>query len=196
MGNVKDKRLRSEAELRRRAEERLRAKTVELPPSHTDEESRRLVHELEVHQIELEMQNAELRRTQEELELSRNKYTELYDFAPVGYFTFDKHGLIREVNHAGAKLMGTEKRLLINRPFIGFIADADEKDIFLKHIESVLVERSGMHTCEISLTGKCGAVISGQLQSVAIDSIENKDGYILSSIIDGTLSKQLSEALQ
>jgi len=54
-----------------------------------------MVHELEVHQIELEMQNAELKRAQGELELSHNKYVELYDFAPIGYFTFDTRGLIR-----------------------------------------------------------------------------------------------------
>ena len=59
------------------------------------------------------MQNAELHRALEEVELSRHKYTELYDFAPVGYFTFDTHGLIREVNLAGAQLLGIERRLLM-----------------------------------------------------------------------------------
>lgn len=96
----------------------------ELQTPWTEEQTLRLVHELEAHQIELEMQNKELRRAQEELELSRNKYAELYDFAPVGYFTFDTDGLIKEVNLAGAQLLGIERRLLANKPFNSFIADA------------------------------------------------------------------------
>jgi len=107
MGIEKNKKLSEAAcERRRHAEERLRAKTAKMQIPRTEEEAQKLVQELEVHQIELEMQNAELRRIQEELELSRNKYTELYDFAPVGYFTFDAHGLVLEVNHAGAQLLG------------------------------------------------------------------------------------------
>ena len=69
------------------------------------------------------MQNEELRRAREELEISRNQYAELYDFAPVGYFTFDAHGVIREVNLAGAQLLGIERGLLLNRPFSSFIAE-------------------------------------------------------------------------
>ena len=92
--------------------------------------------------------------------LSRNKYTELYDFAPIGYFTFDARGLIREVNLTGAQLLGIERRLLTNQPFIGFIVDADEREIFSGHLESVL-QRQGMQRCEIRLTGKEGTVIHG-----------------------------------
>ena len=83
------------------------------------------------------MQNAELRQAQEELELSRNKYLDLYDFAPIGYFTFDAQGRIKEVNLTGAKLMGVERQGLINKPFTSFIADADGKEIFLKHRQTV-----------------------------------------------------------
>src|ERR1700687_1080288 len=125
MGINKDKSLlTAAAELRRQAEEQLTAKASAARPFRTEEETQRLFHELQVHQIELEMQNAELRRAQEELELSRNKYAELYDFAPVGYFVFDTRGLIREVNLTGAKLLGIERRRLVNKPFISFVADA------------------------------------------------------------------------
>jgi len=75
------------AELRRSAEARLRPKESGGNLPQTEADLRRLLHEFEVHQIELEMQNEELRRAREELELSRNKYAELYDFAPVGYAT-------------------------------------------------------------------------------------------------------------
>jgi len=155
----------------------------------------RLVQELEVHQIELEMQNAELLRTREELELSRNKYAELYDFAPVGYFTFDSSGVIREVNYTGAQLLGRERQLLANKPFSSFIADADGKELFARHLESALL-RQGLQKCAISLTGKDGRVIHGQLQSITVDASESTDGYILSSIVDDTVGKQLETEIQ
>ncbi|MBU4036929.1 MAG: PAS domain-containing sensor histidine kinase, partial [Proteobacteria bacterium] len=129
MGITKDKKPLALAELRRQAEERLRAKTADLIPAQTNETAQKLLHKLEVHQIELEMQNTELRRVQEELELSRDKYSELYDFAPVGYFTFDTRGLILEANLTGCQLLGIERQLLVNKPFIGFIADAGGREI-------------------------------------------------------------------
>ena len=189
---------------------------AELHAPRPEEEQQRLGHELEVYQIELEVQNAELRRAQDELEnqqielelqneellriqdeleLSRNTYTALYDFAPVGYFSFDTHGLIREVNLAGAHLLGIERRLLVNQPFISFIADEEGREIFSSHLETVL-QRQGMQRCEIRLTGKDGMVIHGQLQSVTVDALESKGSSILSSIVDGTVAKQLETEIQ
>jgi len=195
MGIAKDKKLSSSAELRRHAEEQLRAKTADLPSRRTEDDAKRLVHELEVHQIELEMQNEELQRAHRELELSRNKYAELYDFAPVGYFTFDAKGLIREVNLTGAQLLGTDRRLLANRPFTGFIADADGREIFSKHLEEVF-RKQGSLTCEMTLKGKDGASFHAQLQSIAKEKIEGKAGYIFTAITDITLHKKAEEALQ
>ncbi|MBC7962106.1 MAG: PAS domain S-box protein [Steroidobacteraceae bacterium] len=191
----KEKNLSPAAVLRSQAEEMLRARTVELQPPQTSQETQRLVQELELHQIELEMQNTELRRTQEEFELSRNKYAELYDFAPVGYFTFDARGVVREVNLTGSGLLGIERQLLVNKPFSSFIADADGREIFSNHLETVL-HGPGIHRCEIRLTGKDGTVIHGQLQSVTADTGEGKNGFILSSIVDGTLGKQLEAEIQ
>jgi formate hydrogenlyase transcriptional activator len=187
--------LTTATELRRHAEEHLRSKTAELHSPRTEADMRRLLHEFEVHQIELEMQNEELRRAREELELSLNKYAELYDFAPVGYFTFDAAGLIREVNLAGAQLLGIERMLLVNKPFTTLIADAEGREIFSSHLKLVL-QRQVMLKCEIKLKGKDGTVIHGQLQSVAVDNSESKVGYILTSIVDGSVRKQLEEALQ
>ena len=155
----------------------------------------RAQQELETQQIELEMQNEELRRVQHELELSRNKFAELYDFAPVGYFSFDTAGTIRELNVIGAQLLGLEKRQLSGQPFAGFIADADGREVFTNHLESVMLRR-GMQRCEIGLKGKDGCVIQGQLQSVTVERQENQEGYILSSIVDGTLAKQLEAEIQ
>jgi PAS domain S-box-containing protein len=196
MGIKKDNGLLPTAvELRGRAEGRSTTKGVELHPPQTKEATQRLFNELEVQQIELEMQNEELRRIQHEFEVSRNKYTELYDFAPVGYFTFDTRGLIREVNLTGAHLLGIERRLLADIPFINFIADADGREIFTRHLETVL-QRQGMQRCEIILARKDGSMIHGQLQSVAVDDIESKEGHVLSSIVDGTAARQLGAEIQ
>ncbi|TLN05006.1 PAS domain S-box protein [bacterium] len=141
------------------------------------------------------MQNEELRRAQEELEVSRNKYAELYDFAPVGYFAFDPQGLIREVNLAGAQLLGIERQLLANKPFSNFIADAESREIFAKHLELVLHRRVTLR-CEIRLTVSDSIAIHCQLQSIAVDTVESEAVYILTSIVDGTVRKQLEEKLQ
>jgi PAS domain S-box-containing protein len=205
-----------DTDLHSHTEEQSSAKTAKLHLPRTEDETQRPAHGIEVHQIELETQNAELRRAQEELEtqqvememqneellrvqeeleLSRNKYAELYDFAPVGYFTFDAAGVIREVNLAGAQLLGIERRLLANKPFISFIADADGRETFSSHLKSVL-QREEMQKCEIRLAGKGGKLIYGQLQSVTVDAVQSKDGHILSSMVDGTVGKQLETEIQ
>ena len=110
--------------LRRRAEASLRQ--AEGERTHlTAQEAQRLLHELQVHQIELEMQNSELQQAREETELLLEQYTELYDFAPVGYFTLNPDGVIRASNLAGANLLGLERSLLLGRSFIPFIALPD-----------------------------------------------------------------------
>lgn len=91
--------------LRRQAEERLNATGPETAHPLTGEEVQRLYHELQVHQIELEMQNAELRQSRNEVEEALEKYTDLYDFAPVGYFTLALDTRIHAVNLAGAGLL-------------------------------------------------------------------------------------------
>ncbi len=195
MVNSKDKNiLKDSARLRSHAEAMLRAKTSEESSPRTQEDLQRLVHELEVFQIELEMQNAELRRAREELELSRNIYAELYEYAPVGYFTFDEAGLIKNVNLAGARMLGIERQLLADKPFVGFIADAVERDVFLNHL-AMVVQRRVMLKCEINLTGDDGTVIYGQLQSVMVSS-ENNDNHIFTSITDATVRNNLEKELQ
>jgi formate hydrogenlyase transcriptional activator len=184
----------SAAALRLHAEERLLWQKSELHP-RSEEETRRLFHELEVHQVELELQNEELRQAQSELESSRDKFAELYDFAPVGYFTFDAKGRISAVNLMGAQLLGMERRQLCQLPFGGFIADAAGRETFARHRAAVL-QGEGVQRCEIRLKGKDGSVIHGQLQSVLADSVGERDGSILSSVVDGTLGRQLGDELQ
>jgi len=79
-----------------------------------------VLHDLRVHQIELEMQNEELRRTQADLEASRARYFDLYDLAPVGYFTISERGLILEANLTAATLLGVARGALIKQPLTRF----------------------------------------------------------------------------
>ena len=192
----KDKRQSVEtAGSRLHAEEQQKEKAPETGIPRTDDEMRRLVHELEVHQFELEMQNEELRRSQEELELSRNTYAELYNFAPIGYFSFDAQGMILEVNHTGAKLLRKNRQQLTNKPFINYIADTDGRETFSRHLNSV-VQRQGVQRCELRLKGKDGTVIHGLLQSVKVGKIKSTDDLILSSIVDNTVAKHLEREIQ
>ncbi len=101
-----------------------------------------------------------------------------------------------KVNLTGAQLLGIDRLLLANKPFISFIADADGKEIFPVITSKLFCKDRDMQKCEIRLAGKDGTVIHGQLQSVTVDTIESKDGYILSSIVDGTVAKQLETEIQ
>jgi formate hydrogenlyase transcriptional activator len=196
MGATKDKsKLTSEAQLRDQAEKRLLAKKAELRPPRSEKDAKRLVHELEVHQIELTMQNAELRQAQEALELSRNKYVELYDFAPVGYFTFDTQGLILEVNLTGAKLLGTERKLLFKKPFINFITQPADREIFSKHREDIFQQQESQ-ACELLLKRKDGTTFYAQLQSIVTENTEGLAGNIHTTIIDITEHKKAEAKIE
>jgi formate hydrogenlyase transcriptional activator len=197
MGNYHDKRLLT-ADGQRAPQAELHAEERLCPPGHphhSAEEAQGLVHELEVHQIELEMQNDALRQSQAETEVSRHKYAELYDFAPGGYFTLDTRGLIREVNLSGALLFGVERRQVSNRSFFGFIADDQGRQTFADHLARVL-QGQGVQRCELKLKGKEGTIIHGQLQSVIVDAIGSNDGAILCSIVDGTAARMQGDELQ
>ena len=94
------------------------------PPPETDR-TQRLLHELEVHQIELEMQNEELRKSRAQAEAALARYTELYDFSPLAYFTLDRKGAILQTNLAGARLLGVERARLTQGRLGAFIAPHD-----------------------------------------------------------------------
>ncbi|ACU90247.1 sigma-54 interaction domain-containing protein [Desulfomicrobium baculatum] len=158
-------------------------------------EMKRLVQELEVHQVELEMQNEELRQTQEALETSRNAFAELYDFAPAGYFSFDPQGLVRSVNLLGAQLLGLEREHLLGKPMSRWIPDADGRKVFSKHCADVL-RREGNDICEIWLQRANGMKFHARLRSIAKESVEGTHGAIRSMIVDVTEEEKLKIALQ
>src|ERR1035438_4737561 len=149
----KPNRPREAAELRRHAEARLRKRkrsqrsAVGEPKSETD--PRRLLHELQVHQVELEVQNAELQEARTRMEALLEKYTDLYDFAPVGYFSVDDRGRIIEANLTGAALLGVERSLLLSRRLARFVAPANQP-VFQAFLERVFAG-TGKQVCEAAL---------------------------------------------
>ncbi len=119
----------AEARLRERAEaiaQRVPAALMTAVEPRSAEATERLVHELQVHQIELEMQNDELRRTQAELEVSRARYFDLYDLAPVGYLTTTEEGVIAEGNLTAAELLGVTRDALGQQPLARFVVPGDQ----------------------------------------------------------------------
>ncbi|TAN72020.1 MAG: histidine kinase, partial [Gallionella sp.] len=96
-----------------------------------------LLHELQAHQIELEMQNEELRQAQISLEISREHYVDFYDFAPVGYLTLTDKGLISEINLTGATLLGVERNNLLRHRFDSFVTPED-RDRWHRHFLAAL----------------------------------------------------------
>ena len=149
MGIDKEKNLSAAAELRRHAEEQLREKTAQLHPPRNEEEPQKLIHELEVYRIELEMQVVEIRQSRDEAEAALEKYADLYDFAPVGYFTFDHEGVIRSVNFTGASLLGVERSRLLGRRFELFVA-VESRPFFSEFLGKVFTNPA-KEACDVAL---------------------------------------------
>ncbi|ODA38863.1 PAS domain-containing hybrid sensor histidine kinase/response regulator [Desulfosporosinus sp. BG] len=129
--------------------------------------------ELEIHQIELSMQNEELQRVGLENELSRDKYRKLYDFAPVGFFTCGTNGLILEVNRTGAALFGVEKDQLLGKGFTSLVAD-EHQHIFSLYCKS-LGQNNTKHECELNLRKNDGTVFYALVEGIAEKEQEAKD---------------------
>src|SRR4030095_6732243 len=143
-------------ELYRRAEARLRKlQKCQYPKhgnAHSIEDPRRELHELQVHQIELEMQNAELREIRERTEALLEKYTDLYDFAPVGYFTLVPAGTVHQVNLTGARLIGFERRRLVGQSFESLVS-APLRPAFNSFLKQVFASQT-KQSDEFVLSGK------------------------------------------
>jgi len=132
-----------------------------------------LLHELEVHQIELEMQNEALRQSQFDLEKSRDRYMDFYDFSPIGYITLNENGLISELNLTGAAMLGSERNKLWRQRFASFVLP-EFQDHWHRHFQQALVsDTSG--TCELSLQRKDGTYFFARIDCLRL----NKPGEAL-----------------
>jgi PAS domain S-box-containing protein len=189
MSKGKEKSMSAAAELRHRAEEQLNAKVSEAGFSQTVDESPRLVHELQVHRIELEMQNAELRKARDEVEKSLEKYTYLYDIAPVGYFTLKRNGDISAVNLCGASSLGIERAKLLGRRFGQFVTE-EYRPVFISFLGTVFISE-GKEECEVALHNVRDLPLFVHIEAVAAASGE--ECHI--ALIDITKRKQAEEEL-
>ena len=131
-------------------------------------QTKNLVHELQVHQIELKLQNEELRRTHAELETSNARYFDLYDLAPVGYITIDENGLILEGNLFAATMLDVPKGTLVKQPLTRFIFKEDQ-DLYYKHCKQ-LFGTGGPRTVELRMVKKNGSQFWVRLDSTMVQN--------------------------
>jgi len=135
--------------LRIKAEEQLKVKQKKAEKLIMESDPKKLLHELQVHQIELEMQNEELRQANETTEAALKKYTMLYDFAPMGYFTLDADGGICELNFTGAEMLKDKRFALVNSNFKLFISEKS-KPVFNNFFSKVYTGNA-KESCEVML---------------------------------------------
>ena len=182
-----------DSDLRKEAELRLKSDTIDIKKL-SETEVRKLVHELQVHQIELDMQNEELWKSQQELEESRERYSRLYDFAPVGYFTVDEDGLILQVNLTGAEMLAAERRSLIRKPLSVFIVSEDQDTCFF-HRRQVLKTRK-KDTCELRILRKDGTGFCARLESSVSQDGNGDFNQIRTIFTDITERKKADEKVK
>jgi PAS domain S-box-containing protein len=186
-GNKKD----SLKTLRKRAEEKLSIPEKKTPLIK-DKETDKIIHELQVHQIELEMQNDEIRKSMITLEESREKYVDLYDFAPSGYLTLTKEALIKEANLTAANLLGVLKKELINSRFRKYILNEDIEK--WDNYFSDLLKYDEKRNCELRIKRKVGPAFYASMECRKI-KIEAGTTEIRIALNDVTERKQIEGSL-
>jgi len=153
--------LKQASNFRRQAEEKA-AKIAENQKALSSEETRQMLHEIQVHQIELEMQNEELRIAQADLDAARARYFDLYDLAPVGYCTISEKGLILEANLTAAILMNVDRSALVKQPISRFILKEDH-DIYYLHRKQ-LFETGELQACDLRMVKMDGTIFFAHLE--------------------------------
>jgi|GEM_PF-1920771 len=170
---------------------RLKSLQVEDISSLGADDVSRLIRELQTHQVEATMQNEELKRIHQELKEAKDKYSDLYDFAPVGYFTLSNAGLILEVNRTGAALLGRAKDRLVKKPFSSFLS-TDDYPTYYSHLKHVFGAKTRV-TCEIQLERRDGTRFPARLESVAVRDSKgefNQCRTVVSNIKDLKLAQK------
>jgi PAS domain S-box-containing protein len=179
--------------LRQRAEKIQRLRTAESGRT-SRAEPRRAVQQAGIHRTERELQNDELRRLQLELEVSRNRYLELFDFAPVGYFTLDNDGVIDQANLAGGRLLGVARRDLVRQPFSRFLSRDCVEDFHqaLGHVLNTL--EGQVHQATLTRAG--GAPVQVLLEMSAESSVENRVRQCFLAVVEITALELEKETLR
>ncbi len=171
--------------IRHKAEEALKGKQATSPSNLSESEIIRLIHELEVHQIELEMQNEELLLAKEQAEKAAQKYAELFLYAPAGYFTLSRSGEILELNLVASQIFGIEKHALLNRQFGAFVSE-DTRPIFNEFLENIFKFHT-RSSCDITLD--TNLKVSKYLNLSGIHKVNGEE--CLLTVVDISQSKQM-----
>ena len=158
-----------------------------------DDKASDLINELLVHHLELEMQNRELRETQQQLAHSRTRYADLYDFSPIGYASLDENGFIEEINIIAGKLLGDNPHKLIGRPFSEFIA-TDEIQSFKDHLRRCRWSRK-KRSLELQLVSQQSPPIDIQLFTMATQDADRHTLQFRTAMIDITIRKHAEAAV-
>ncbi|MGA7745129.1 MAG: GAF domain-containing protein [Polyangia bacterium] len=179
--------------LRARAEDRLKEKPSRPEADGRDmvEESQRLVHELQVHQIELELQNEELQASRAELEAGLERYSHLYDFAPVGYLTLDRDGAIQKVNLTGARLLGLERARLVGTR-LGRFVSAEYRPAFNALLDKVF-ESQARQGCDLEICPETIAPIWLHIDAIVADDQGRECRAVLADV---TERRRIEESLR
>ena len=183
----------SDQDLRKRAEEKARQNAAEAQKDLmilSPEETRRMLHELRVHQIELEMQNVELRRIQAEMDVYQERYFDLYDLAPVGYCTLSEKGLILEANLTASTILNVVRDALVRQPITRFIVKEDQ-DTYYRYRKH-LFETGEPQMCELHMVPQDGASFWARLDSTVVKYSEGETQCRV-VIIDITDHKRVEE---
>jgi len=182
--------LRDRAEARLRKQHKNQRSKPEEPKSAFD--IQRLLHELQVHQVELEMQNNELQEARDRTEMLLEKYTDLYDFSPVGYLCMDEEGRILEVNLTGAALLGVGRSQLIKRRLSAFVAP-ENRPVFLDFLEKAFAG-AGKQVCEATILKENGASFCANFHGTAAVPVGDSPKWCRVVISDITVLKESEEA--
>ncbi|MBF0409224.1 MAG: PAS domain S-box protein [Candidatus Riflebacteria bacterium] len=183
-------------DLRKRAEEVVRCKTT-LKHANietiTNEEVHKLLHELQVHQVELETQNEELRRRQIELEAANSRYFDLYELAPIGYLTINDDDVVIEANLTSANLLGVNKTSILKMKLTSFIFSEDQDTFFRFYRKLHLSDLP--HVCELRMKRPGKDFFWARLESKPMLGIDGRRIYV-TAISDISQSRQTEEKLQ
>jgi len=177
--------------LRVQAEERVREAAAQAPEdfdSLSPEEIRRTLHELRVHQIELEIQNEELRRVQVELDVARARYFDLYDLAPVGYCTLSQQGLFIEANLTAALLLGVARGALVGHPLSRFIVREDQDSYYLR--QKQLFRTGEPYGCEWRMLRADRTLFWARLDAT---TVQDASGAVVSRVVMSDITERKRE---